>query len=126
MRGGSIVNSCGEVLVVAARRTTNVLERMRGLLGRRQLQAGEALVIEPCSAVHTVGMRYQLDLVFLDREWRVVRFVGGVRPGHLCVAGGRKAWLVVELAAGWVDASVFERGMQLRWLEERGEGDGVA
>lgn len=92
------------------------LERMRGLLGRRALGPGAALVIERCNAVHTVGMRFALDLVFLDRRWRVTRVVRGVRPGRLMVWGGWRSARVVESEAGCLavdalrvgDALVFE------------------
>jgi uncharacterized membrane protein (UPF0127 family) len=49
-------------------RTTNAWDRLRGLLGRPRLQAGEGLLIDPCPSVHTIGMGYPLDLVFLDPE----------------------------------------------------------
>ena len=41
-------------------------QRMRGLLGYPPLQADQGLLIRPCNMVHTVGMRYPIDIVYID------------------------------------------------------------
>ncbi|CAG4898191.1 DUF192 domain-containing protein [Paraburkholderia gardini] len=48
------------------------LERMRGLLGRDGLARDEALLLCPCRSVHTFGMRFAIDVLFLDRHGRLV------------------------------------------------------
>ena len=78
--------------------------RLRGLMWKRDLPRGEALLIPRCAAVHTCFMRFPLDLVFLDAEDRPVRTVRGVRPWRLCVRGGPGARSVVEARAGWIAA----------------------
>ena len=45
--------------------------RSKGLLGRKGLGPGEGLWIVPCEAVHTFGMQFSIDLVYLDREYRI-------------------------------------------------------
>lgn len=55
-------------LVVAER----LLDRMRGLLGKESFSRGEGLLLRHCRAIHTFGMKFPLDLVFLDRNNRVV------------------------------------------------------
>lgn len=57
---------------VAVSITQTARERLRGLLGRDQLAPGEALLLERCGSVHTFGMRFAIDVVFLDRHRRVV------------------------------------------------------
>jgi uncharacterized membrane protein (UPF0127 family) len=57
---------------VAVSITQTARERMRGLLGRDGLASGEALLLEHCGSVHTFGMRFAIDVVFIDRRWRVV------------------------------------------------------
>lgn len=74
--------------------------RLRGLLGRATLPTGEALLIRPCGAIHTIGMRFALDVRFFDRRGALVREVLGVRPGRWCVWGGWCAACVLECAAG--------------------------
>jgi uncharacterized membrane protein (UPF0127 family) len=67
-------------------------ERMRGLLGRAALASGEALLLNRCGSVHTFGMRFAIDVVFLDRQQRVVaihhcvpkrRMVFSLRASHI-------------------------------------------
>ncbi len=74
--------------------------RARGLLGRRALPAGEGLLLHPCRAIHTVGMRFAIDVVFLNEGGRVVSLCRQVRPGRLLVRGGRGAVAALEVAAG--------------------------
>ncbi|HXT72034.1 MAG TPA: DUF192 domain-containing protein [Vicinamibacterales bacterium] len=72
--------------------------RKRGLLGRDGLPPGAALVIAPCSAVHTFGMRFAIDVIFADRDGRVLKIAANVRPRRLAVAWG--AFAAIEMAAG--------------------------
>lgn len=74
--------------------------RMRGLLGRCGLPAGEALLLAPCNAIHTLGMRFAIDVRFYDRCGRLVREVLGVQPGRWWVWGTWHAACALESAAG--------------------------
>ncbi len=74
--------------------------RNKGLLGRDHLDAGEGLWITPCEAVHTFGMRFAIDLVYVDRALRVRKVRHSVAPWHL--SGCLSAHSVVELASGTV------------------------
>lgn len=76
------------------------LARMRGLLGRTGLPVGQALLIAPCRAIHTLGMRFPIDVRFYDRRGKLVRQTLGVKPGRLWVWGGWRARYVLESAAG--------------------------
>lgn len=105
----------GTLWAARAERASAWAERLRGLLGRRALGVGGALVIERCGSVHTVGMRFALDLVFLDRRWRVVRVVRDVQPGRLCIWGGWRAARVVEGEAGGLDVGTLRIGDVLEW-----------
>jgi uncharacterized membrane protein (UPF0127 family) len=71
--------------------------RLLGLALLRTLPPDVALLLPRCRSVHTFGMRFALDLVFLDGEGRVVRRVAGVEPGRLVSC--RHARAVVELSA---------------------------
>src|SRR4051812_50222062 len=76
-RTPSITLAGGVRLVLA----TGWLARVRGLAGRRAPPAdGAALVLAPCRSVHTFGMRFGLDLVWLGRNGGVVRVDRGVPP----------------------------------------------
>lgn len=49
------------------------LARLRGIRAFDRLQSGEALLFERCSSVHGFRMQRALDVVFVDREWHVVK-----------------------------------------------------
>jgi uncharacterized protein len=68
--------------------------RLLGLIGRRSLPAGTALEIPRCRSVHTFGMRFALDLVWLDGQRQVVRIDPAVPPFR--VRSCRQACSVLE------------------------------
>jgi len=72
--------------------------RLRGLTGRDELPDDQALLIERCRSVHTFGMRFALDLLWLDAEGTVVRLDANVQPRRLrtCL----RARSVIETNAG--------------------------
>ena len=72
--------------------------RLKGLLGRSALPDGGGLVIRPCNSVHTFGMRFPIDVLFLRRDGCVVKTVHGMGPGRTAACMGASS--VVELPAG--------------------------
>jgi uncharacterized membrane protein (UPF0127 family) len=81
--------------------------RFLGLMGRRALGAEEGLFLSPGGSVHTMFMRFPIDVVFLDDELRVLKVVTALRPWRL--AGARRARAVVELESGTASVGVGER-----------------
>ncbi|HEV3139088.1 MAG TPA: DUF192 domain-containing protein [Vicinamibacterales bacterium] len=90
-RTGGVIASAVEVADTRAR-------RRRGLLGRDRLDPCAALVLTPCFVIHTLSMRFAIDVLFLDRADMVVRVVTTLEPGRIALA--RRAHSVVEFAAG--------------------------
>jgi uncharacterized membrane protein (UPF0127 family) len=74
------------------------LPRMKGLLGRRELPAGEGILIKPANSIHMFFMRFSIDAIFLNRDNTVVKVAANLNPWR--TAGARRARSVVELAAG--------------------------
>lgn len=85
--------------------------RRRGLLGRDSLAEGSALIIAPCQAVHTFRMRFPIDIVFADRQGRVVHVRSHVGAGRL--AGAWRAFATIELPAGAVQQGDVRIGDRL-------------
>jgi uncharacterized protein len=85
--------------------------RMRGLLGRTGLEPGTGMLINPAPSVMTFFMRFPIDVVFLDRDRKVV----GVRHelGPWRVAGARHAVAALELPAGAAAQAGIEQGTVL-------------
>lgn len=86
--------------------------RLVGLLGRPSLPEGAGLLITPCDSIHTFGMRFPIDAVFIDRGYRVVRVVERLKPFRV-VLPVRGAIGVLELAAERARRTQTERGDQL-------------
>jgi len=75
--------------------------RLRGLSGRSGLSTGEALWIIPCRGIHTHGMAFPIDVLFLDRDRNVVGVEENLAPGRFAPIRW-KAKTVIELPAGTV------------------------
>ena len=89
----------GNVVATRVDRARSFFDRSIGLLARAAVRPDEGLWIERCGAIHTVGMRATIDVIFLDGASRVVGLRPHVRPFHpalLC----RGAKAVVELGDG--------------------------
>lgn len=105
--GGLEAEALGEGLEL--RHARSFAERRRGLAGLEALAPHVGLQIHRCRAVHTVGMRFALDLLWVDAGGRVVRIDRAVVPRrHRACLSARS---VVEVAAGNADrfASRFPR-----------------
>ena len=109
----------GRCVLPAVRFAWRAPERLRGLLGGTALPPGQGLCIPRCSAVHTFGMGFDLDLLFLDRHDRILRFERRVRPWRVAW-GGFQARGVVELASGWLDPAFVPLGGQVEWRTPEG------
>jgi len=82
--------------------------RMRGLLGRDGLEPGTGMLIDAAPSVHMFFMRFPIDVVFLDRDRKVVGVRHGLRPWR--VAGARRAVAALELPAGAAAAAGLKGG----------------
>ena len=90
--------------------------RRKGLLGRKGLPPGEGLWIIPCEAVHTFGMQFSIDLVYLDRKNRIRKLRSEVPPWRLSAC--LTAHSVMELAPGTIRNSRTEPGDILEFASE--------
>ena len=84
--------------VLQVRVADRFIARALGLLVGAPLGPTEGLLIAPCSSIHTVGMRYPIDAVFVDQEAKVIRVCPQVRAGRMRFAPGARA--VLELRSG--------------------------
>jgi uncharacterized membrane protein (UPF0127 family) len=74
--------------------------RLRGLAWRDRDRAGPGLLLPRCASVHTFGMRFALDLYFLDRRGRVLAVRHGVPPRRVVWCRGASAILEIPSAEG--------------------------
>ncbi len=91
----------GTALATRARIADTFWARLKGLIGKRDLARGEGLVIVPCKGVHMWFMRFPIDVVYVDKEGKVIDVDENLPPW----AVGRprpSSHFVVELPAGTV------------------------
>lgn len=108
----------GRRLAERAWRTESMVERAQGWLTKASVDTGEGLLIVPCGAVHTYGMRFSIDVVFLDRAGQVLKLAPDVAPGRVALGpwlGLLLPWTVqtLELPAGVLAASGLKKGQIL-------------
>jgi uncharacterized protein len=103
-RTGDLVAS--EVELASTRET-----RRKGLLGRAGLPAEAALVLTPCCSIHTAFMKFPIDVAFVDRDGRVIRFVRDLKPWNIALS--LRARAAIEFAAGSLRARDVRLGDRL-------------
>jgi uncharacterized membrane protein (UPF0127 family) len=113
----------GRPLAERAWATTSTFERAQGWLKRESVSDGEGLLIVPCNSIHSLGMRFAIDVAFLDRRGRVRKLAPQVRPGRLAwgpLSGILLPWTIqaLELPAGRLQASGLRVGDLLQ-IERR-------
>ena len=86
--------------------------RLVGLLRRSSLEPGEALILDPCTSVHTAFMRFSIDVVYVGRSGQVVKLSPELKPYRISgvLRGGRS---VIELPSGRIEATDTAVGDQL-------------
>jgi uncharacterized membrane protein (UPF0127 family) len=108
----------GTVLATAAEVAATSRQRRTGLLKHDALQPGQGLWIVPSEGVHTFGMRFSIDVVFLDRRKQVVKVRPQMPPGRISAC--LWAHSVLELPAGAIAATSTRVGDQLEFEEVTG------
>ncbi len=88
------------------------LSRIVGLLRDRCLEPGAGLLIFPSQAIHTVAMRFPIDVIFVDRQWRVVHVRPDMVPFRMTGVYW-KARCVIELPVGTIAKTSTAVGDQL-------------
>jgi len=88
------------------------LSRMAGLLGKKELAKGQALILDPCNSIHTFFMRFPIDVLFLDKSNRIVKAVSSIKAFRLTHIYFR-AKFAVELPAGTIASTSTQEGHTL-------------
>ena len=97
------------VVTQQAKLATSLGQRMKGLLGRSGLSANEALVLKPCSSIHTFFMRFAIDVLFLDKNMHIIKLIQHMPPNRLTPL----VWaslMAIELPAGKVSQTNTQLG----------------
>lgn len=87
--------------------------RFRGLMLRNRdfLPIGTGLLIAPCNSIHMMFMRFSIDVVYIDKNYQVLKQVPNVRPWlGLSACWHKNTWATLELPAGSIEAYGIQVG----------------
>lgn len=111
---GGIFTSHNQKLILShVLKTSSIAERMRGLLWHTPLNDGEGLLIQPCSSIHTFGMHYEIDAVFLNKDLTIKKIFSHVKPFRFVMSFG--AAMVLEILADSAIKFELAENMKLQW-----------
>jgi uncharacterized membrane protein (UPF0127 family) len=99
-------------LATKVRKADNFLTRLVGLLKRKHLGPEEALWLMPSKGIHTIGMKFPIDVLFLDKNCVILAIVSGMMPYRISGVQLR-AFSVLELPSGTIKKSQTEVGDKL-------------
>jgi len=108
-RNGNVV--CEECTILKG-----VLDRMKGLIGRKFLSQGEGVLITECKSIHTMFMGFPIDVAFLDSVGTVMKVKAGISPWRM-TGFVFKASMVLELSKGVLKQTETQAGDQLSGFE---------
>jgi uncharacterized membrane protein (UPF0127 family) len=99
-------------LPIQVQRADSFVSRFLGLMFRKEYPASKALHLIPCNSIHMFFMRFPLDVVFLDKESRIIHTVEGIRPWRV-IPYIKKAFSTLELTSGSIKKYSLEVGDKL-------------
>lgn len=102
----------GSVVAERARVASTFLKRLVGLLLSKSLEPGSALLLVNCSGVHTLFMKFPIDVLYLDAQCRVIQVYENVKPWRLLPVY-KSCRLVLELPAGTLAGKCINPGATL-------------
>ncbi|NYT64974.1 DUF192 domain-containing protein [Alcaligenaceae bacterium] len=80
-------------------RASSFWQRLTGLHTYSGLSSMTGLWLSPCRAIHTLGLSYPIDVLYLDRQQKIIKRLDALAPNRVSVCWA--AYSVVELPAGF-------------------------
>lgn len=112
-----VINKSNQKLVAdRAKVANNPLTRMIGLLNRSNLDKGEGLLIIPCNNIHSIGMKFNFDAVFLDKNNKIKHIIENMKPWKLSPIIF-SAYSTLELPCGTVSESEIKINDILEFIQ---------
>ena len=91
-------------------------KRIKGLLGEKVFLSNQAIILDPCNSVHTFFMRFAIDILFVDKNYRVVKTLPKFTPNRIsCIYW--HASRVIELPVGRLSLTNTQAKDQLQILD---------
>lgn len=87
----------------------NFVTRTIGLISKKEIFEGEGMVIKPCCSIHTFFMKFEIDVLFVNKKNEVVAFYEKVKPNRILPIHFDSEY-VIELPAQTVSTKKIEKG----------------
>lgn len=87
----------------------NFFTRSFGLLLRKSISESEGLIIKPCCSIHTFFMRFNIDVLFVNKQNQIVALYENVKPYRILPIH-LNSYYVIELASGSISSKNIEKG----------------
>ena len=101
-------------LITQGRLANTFWLRLRGLLGASPLQKGEGLILAGEKSIHTLFMKFPIDVVYVDKNYKVIRADANMTPYRLGPFVAQSAY-VLEMPTGTIANTATETGDQLKF-----------
>tara|TARA_R110002111_G_scaffold13929_28_gene38635 strand:- start:616 stop:969 length:354 start_codon:yes stop_codon:yes gene_type:complete len=117
VRNGKIIVSRQglDIVQLNGMQTESLKEKLGGLLVLAPLKSDQALWITRCNSIHTFGMKYALDLVYIDKNKQVCGLIENINPWKMSFL--LRAQSVMELMAGSIQKMDIQYGDNCKWLD---------
>jgi uncharacterized protein len=103
-----------ELLFTKVKLAGNFLQRIQGLMFHRDFPGIDGLLLFPCKFIHMLGMRFPVDLIYLNRDQKVLYTLDVLVP-HKFGPLIKDAYYVLEVQAGVVAIKKIRVGERIRW-----------
>ena len=87
--------------------------RLVGLMFQKKLPQGTGLLLIPCNSVHMCFMRFAIDVIYLDKEYNILKVVKNLKP-WIGLSLFIPAWATLEMTAGEADRCGLKVGEKLK------------
>lgn len=91
--------------------------RLAGLMFRQKLPSATGLLLVSCNSVHMCFMRFAIDVVYIDKEYKILKIVKNLRP-WLGLSMCRQAWATLEMTVGEAERCGCEVGKKIVLTEK--------
>ena len=90
----------------------NFFVRLAGLMFRKELPKGTGLLLTSCNSVHMCFMRFAIDVIYIDQDYRILKIVENLKP-WIGLSICSKAWATLEMSAGEAERCGLKVGKKL-------------
>lgn len=97
------------ILAEEVRVADTFFKRIKGLLGEKEFKPGKALILKPCNSIHTLFMRFPIDVLFVDKNHRVIKAISYLNPFRITSIYFNTTF-TIELPPGTIQSSLTHKG----------------